>query len=519
MRHSYTRITSIGLITTAALCAFAAASDLQPRMGQPLDGLTPAQLARFEIGSQEFNRTFQAEEGLGPIMNNTSCGTCHNNPLGGSGSVTVTRAGILDEKGGGFDPLANLGGSLFQQTSINVMCMEVVPPEANIVALRLTPSALGFGLVEAIPDDDIAANADPGNPFPGISGAARIVEPVEDPGVDRVGRFGWKAGVATILTFSADASLNEMGITTPFFPDENDPNGVNPPSLGECDMVADPEEDLDFLNEITDFQRFLAPPPQTPKSGMTGEAIFASIGCTDCHIPSFQTSNDPGLEDAIRNKTLRPYSNFLLHSMGLLFDGIVDGTAGPDEIRTTPLWGLRVRDPMLHDGSAIGGTFETRVTQAILDHGQVGSEAKAAVDEFIALSPADQALVVQFLDSLGRAEFDMDGDNDIDPLDFAAFVSCFNGPQGYTPDDHCAISDFNQDTQVDCTDYDAFTKAWTDTLPKQPGGPQPPPAFGPCGAEIPDLPSVPAAGIWSMFILLLVLGVAVAVMSRRPHDA
>src|SRR5690606_1583781 len=160
----------------------------------------------------------------------------------------------------------------------------------------------------------------------------------DEPGAPlRAGRFGWKAQVATVLTFSADAAQNEMGLSNRFLPFDNAPNG-DLDLLALCDTVPEPEdgpdeEGLHFIDRITDFQRYIAPPPQTPKSGMTGEAIFISIGCAKCHIPEWTTRNDGDLEDAIRGKTIKPYSDFLLHDMGELGDGIVQGDAMELEMR------------------------------------------------------------------------------------------------------------------------------------------------------------------------------------------
>jgi len=438
--------------------ARAGTPELQPPMGAPLSGLTTEQLDRFEKGAVAFNRVFTEGEGLGPIHNQNSCGSCHSSPLGGSSGITATRA--IAETKEGFDNLTDFGGPLFQNLAINEDCQEVVPPQATRVIVRTSPSTLGFGLVEAIPDADILFHeANP--PSANVSGRTHMAEPFEDPGNLRAGRFGWKAGVPTVLTFSADATLNEMGITNRFILTENDPNGINPPELGppdNCDTVPDPEdvadaEGVEFIDRVTDFQRFLAPPPQTPKSGMTGEALFNAIGCADCHVTSFTTSNDAGLEPALQNKTLQPYSDFLLHNMGANADFIPEGDAGPDEIRTTPLWGVRIRDPLWHDGRFVGGFFEQRARDAIAAHSAPGSEASFAGDAFAALNPADQDAVIAFLDSLGRREFDHDGNNVIDENDLAAHIDCFTGPGNfYTPDDPCSISDVDQDGDVDFSD-------------------------------------------------------------------
>jgi hypothetical protein len=163
-----------------------------------------------------------------------------------------------------------------------------------------------------------------------------------------------------------------------------------------------------FIERVTHFQRYLAEPPQTPKSGMSGEVVFNAIGCNKCHVAEWTTANAKGLEAAIRNKTIRPYSDFLIHDMGTLGDGVQEGDANEQEMRTPTLWNLRTRDPMLHDGSASGGIFAERVTAAINAHGPFG-EGAASAAAFAALSAGDKAKLVAFLDSLGRVEFDYDG--------------------------------------------------------------------------------------------------------------
>ncbi len=479
------------------VCDFTAIPDcqppLQPAMGEPVPGLTPDQLARFELGRDRFNSVLSEASGLGPIFNKDSCGGCHNAPLGGPGSIKVTRAGFADK--GAFDSLDQFGGSLFQHEAIRIECEEVVPPEANIVAERVTPGMMGYGLVEAIPDAALLAFEDPADSDgDAISGRANTVESFEDPGVPRVGRFGWKAQVATILTFSADASLNEMGLTNRFLSVENDPNGIRPPNLGDpdfCDVVPDPEDsiamgngvDKEFIDVVTDFQRFLAAPPQTPRSGMTGESLFVSVGCADCHTPAYLTSGDPGLEPALSGKLVKPYSDLLLHDMGLAADGIAQGAAAELEIRTPPLMGLRVRDPMWHDGGVAAIGFESRILRAVAMHCAFGSEAQASAQRFLnglvpgdcpecpvcpappvgGLTAGDRDAVLAFLDSLGRREFDQNGDNVIDLFDFFDFAACFGGGP-YAADDPCAVFDVDQNGTADLDDFDLMLTVYSDPL-------------------------------------------------------
>ncbi len=436
---------------------------IQPWMGEAVAGLTAGDQDRFTVGRLKFAEILEEPAGLGPAFNQNTCAACHNQGgLGGTGSITVTRFGFAHK--GGFDDLAQFGGSLLQFSSIGG-CAEDVPPEANIVALRQTTSTFGAGLIEAIDDADLLFYAN--TPPPGVSGRAHMVGAFEDPNGAplRVGRFGWKSQVATVLTFSADASLNEMGLTNRFLVDENDPNGIRPPTLAECDTVADPEDGPEggvpgaphFIDRVTDFQRFLAPPPQTPKSGMSGEAVFNAIGCGDCHVPSFTTRTMP--EPSLSNQVIKPYSDFLLHDMGALGDGIAQGDAGVTEMRTPPLWGLRARNQLLHDGRVAGGTFATRVTGAILAHAGEGLGSAMAFDE---LPQADKDALAAFLDSLGRREFDHDGDNDVDGADLASFTACYTGPGSfYTPDDACSISDVDQDGDVDDDDYALFLTVYT----------------------------------------------------------
>lgn len=461
---------ALGLGLATAMASAGGSVEAQPKMGDPLAGLTTVELERFFAGRVSYDRNFVAEEGLGPIFNQTSCGSCHSNPLGGPGSVTVTRAGIDDK--GEFDDLAEFGGSLFQQESISEECREVVPPFANIVSLRATNGMMGYGLVQAIPDGDLMMHAlNP--PSDEVSGLVNWVTAVDDlPAAPlRVGRFGWKADVATMLHFSAGAAFNEVGLTNPFHPEENDPNGINPPAIDDCDMVPDLEVGITFLLQLEDFQRFLAAPPQTPKSGMMGEDLFMAVGCGDCHVPGFTTADDASLEDALRNKPIRPYADFLLHNMGLAGDPIAQGPiAVQQEVKTAPLAGLRSRDPLWHDASVAGGTFADRIMTSIQKHDSLSSESVPSAQRFLGTFPGKGNLdksgreaVIAFLDSLGRGEFDHDGDNHVDVSDFNELRGCF-GLAGVSPDEACAISDVNQDGTIDLDDALVFLTVYEDGL-------------------------------------------------------
>lgn len=390
----------------------------QPDYGDPLAGLSPAQLAAFNDGKLRFEEAATASTGLGPVFNKESCGTCHNAgptitpAIGGAGSLTVTRFGRLDNKGN-FDPMAEYGGSLRQASAIGEQCAEEVPAEAQIVIQRVTTPVFGGGLIEALADATIQSHEDPDDTNgDGISGRAHIVfDPFEQQ--MRVGRFGWKAQVATLDTFSADASLNEMGITNELFPDENDPNGVFPPVLADCDMVADPEdapdgEGIASFNRMAAFQRLLAPPPRRPLLSGRGYALFRAIGCAKCHIPVMFT----GASDIpqLAHKPAFLFSDLLLHDMGALGDEIVQGDAMGTEMRTPALWGVRVRPKLLHDGRADAEDVNLRLRQAIegipaippsvpFRPGHAG-EAAASRDAWLALPASDQQAVIEFLKSI-----------------------------------------------------------------------------------------------------------------------
>ena len=429
---------------------------LQPKAGDPIPGLTPSQLSQFNMGRSAYSRPFTAAEGLGPAFNATNCAACHESPVGGWGATRVRHFGRL-EADGSFNFLESLGGPVLQRTAISPSCLETVPAAANHTRERVTPSVLAFGLVEALTDAQIQANADPNDSNgDGVSGRVHMVRPIEAPPTAplRAGRFGWKAQIATVLSFAGDAARTEMGITNRVVADETAPNG-NPITLATCDLTADPEarpasNGVEFVDSITAFQRFLAPPPQSPRTGMSGESVFNSIGCAKCHVPSFTTPNDPALESALRNKSFRPYSDFLLHDMGDMLadgigDGIPDGSAGRFEMKTPPLWNLRTRPVMLHDGSAVQSTLAAKVEFAVSRHGGEGASARAA---FQALSAGDRAKLFAFLDSLGRDEFDINGDTRIDSEDYALLVSCI-GSGTFTADSPCAVADINGNGLID----------------------------------------------------------------------
>jgi CxxC motif-containing protein (DUF1111 family) len=279
---------------------------------------------------------------------------------------------------------------LIQDHAIEGFQPESVPAEATIVAQRRTTPLFGLGLVDAVPDGDfylIAAQEAQRND--GTTGRVHVVTDLVHGGT-AVGKFGWKAQVPNLKQFAADAYLNEMGITNPLFPSENCPSG-------DCQYLADHNpapglnDDGQGVIQFTDFMTMLDAPPRAVGRGRAeaGEKVFNDIGCVSCHIATLKT----GRSDipALRNRPFHPYSDFLLHDMGTLGDGIVQGDAKGGEIRTAPLWGLRMITTFLHDGRA--STLE----QAIVAH---EGQGRAARQRFTALDAKKRADLLEFLKSL-----------------------------------------------------------------------------------------------------------------------
>tara|TARA_B100000029_G_scaffold354294_2_gene347088 strand:- start:1242 stop:2438 length:1197 start_codon:yes stop_codon:yes gene_type:complete len=366
------------------------------RLGGPLLGLSAMEFEEFLLGLDDFLEVENAEEGLGPAYNNTSCAGCHNVPaIGGIAPMTTTRAGVRDADGS-YRDLDSKRGSLFQIFSIPTHnCQSVIPAEANVIGRRAPIPLFGAGLVEAIPDEAIRSLADPYDlDRDGISGRAPIVVDLVT-GDERVGRFGWKSQMATLLEFGADAYRNEMGITNDLFPEELTFR-LMPEQLQRCDVIPDPEDVVEpetgrrGIDNFEAFMRFLAPPVRgkITEAVSRGRRLFEGIGCAKCHVPSLKTgANSNPLFDY---QEVPLFSDLLLHDIGT-GDGIRQAGAEPEEIRTPALWGLRHRRPLLHDGSA-SNTFE-----AIMRHEQ---EAEIARQGFEQLSPDQNSFLLAFLDSL-----------------------------------------------------------------------------------------------------------------------
>jgi CxxC motif-containing protein (DUF1111 family) len=367
-----------------------------PAAGEPLAGLTAAQREAFADGLEDFSDEEGVGDGLGPVFNERSCKACHSVPaIGGGSERTVTRFSRVVN--GVFDPLANLGGSLMQDHAVgpqdgspHTFQPESVPAVANLVVHRRSPPLFGLGLVDATPDADFismaamqSARRDP------VAGRVSQVMNIRA-GMTTVGKFGWKGQVPSIFQFAGDAYVNELGITSPDFPNESCPQG-NCAELAAFNPFPGLNDDGEGPELLSNFMTLLAAPPRGPQNRDTddGEKTFESIGCAACHVATLRSGSSPIA--ALDHKTYHPYSDFLLHDMGALGDGLEMGSAKGAEMRTAPLWGLRFITTFLHDGRA------TTLDQAILGH---DGQARGARDRFAALNPAAKAKLIAFLKSL-----------------------------------------------------------------------------------------------------------------------
>ena len=365
-----------------------------PDFGQPLAGLPADLVDRFNGGKTEFEAVETVEEGVGPVMNDVACANCHSVAAIGGGSATLeTRFGKIGSDGL-FDPMPYAGGSLIQLQGIGPAgtcnyLPEIVPPDATITAQRRTTPLFGLGLVDAVPDSTFYSIAQEEKSHPdGIAGLVSVVTKIST-GQPAVGKFGWKCQNPSLFQFSGDAYVNEMGITNPEFPNENCPQG-NCDSLS-CNPAPGVNDDGSGVQEFTDFMTFLAPPPRGPITAQAalGELVFRGIACNGCHRTVIQTGANPIA--ALNKVTFHPYSDFLLHDMGDLGDGITQNLATGKLMRTAPLWGLRKITTYLHDGRA------TTLDAAILAH---AGQARKARDRYAGMPGYKKAWLVAFLNSL-----------------------------------------------------------------------------------------------------------------------
>lgn len=362
----------------------------------------------FADDQATFEEVDGVDKGLGPTYNARSCADCHQTPVtGGSSQISEFRVGHKDSRGRFVNPTLTVNNgqtqiasrSLINDRSVCAEAQAVAPTSENIRTFRMSLPILGDGFIEAIPDSTLLAIAQQqrqqtrGN----ISGQAIQVPIMEGPaGTTRVGRFGWKGQQASLLSFSADAYLNEQGITSRLQPTD---------VTNLCDTVADPEDVDNDIDHFAAFMRATLAPPvdatvMATHDAQIGKQLFSQIGCATCHVTAITTAPtgtvlNGGMftvPDALGNKIIHPYSDFLLHNVGT-GDGIQQN--GPpetaDKLRTPPLWGLRTRDRLMHDG--LSATREN----AIARH---GGEAGGATNNYIRLSSTQKSQLLKFLSGL-----------------------------------------------------------------------------------------------------------------------
>jgi len=394
--------------TSAAVAA--AAVTVTPEGGASLAAITEAPAgfdgltngfttqADFDINQDVFAEIEANADGLGPVYNAQSCRECHQNPVIGAGSqVTELRAGHFN----GISFVDHPGGSLINDRAINPAIQERLAAGQEVRTFRLSLSLMGDGFVEAIDSNTLLAIS---NAQPSAQRGQLISLPVlEAPGSTRTGRFGWKNQQASLLSFAADAYVNEMGITSPLQPTENTSNGA---SVANFDEVADPEDtDGADIQLFADFMRALKAPPRdaavaATASSQRGDALFTSLGCATCHVRTINTApagskingNAFTIPAALGDKTIHPFGDFLLHDVGT-GDGIVQngGQSTRNKVRTPPLWGMRSRDRLMHDGATVSRS------DAIDRH---RGEAQGASNNFNALSTSSKNDLIAFLNSL-----------------------------------------------------------------------------------------------------------------------
>jgi len=365
----------------------------------PLGGLSPGELAAFAEGDAQFGKPFSVNEGLGPIFNNVSCASCH------SGDGRGVPENILVRFSRGGDLIVEEGGPQLQDKAIPGAEPEQLPA-ATDVSRRLPPPVFGIGLLEAIPDTAILALEDPTDQDgDGISGRAHLVTaadfvPAHEPGGGagpRLGRFGRKAQVSSVLEQIVTAYHQDMGITSDFLPDEN-----RNPQAGDgtqaADRVGDPEVTASVVRAVVAYVRMLAPPAPGAMTARTarGQELFSQIACASCHVPSLRTGASP--VPSIAGREVAAYTDLLLHDMGdELADYRPDRGADGREWRTTPLWGLRVMKDFLNGEAFLLHDARARsVEEAILYHGGEAAASRAAFD---ALSADDRQALLEFVES------------------------------------------------------------------------------------------------------------------------
>jgi CxxC motif-containing protein (DUF1111 family) len=419
----------------------------------PLANLSPAARLDFAVGNNFFRSpwviapsTTTARDGLGPLFNTNACQNCHINdgrghppaedasnavsmlvrlsiPARPGDDRTLQTLGVVPEPTYGtqlqdmaIPGVAPEGRVRFDWTSKTVRFqdgfeVELQSPQLRIDRLgygpmhpetqfsaRIAPPMIGLGLLEAIPESAILANADPAHRTgDGISGKPNMVWDFTEQRLV-LGRFGWKAGQPSLNQQNAHAFAGDLGLTTSLLP--NDDCTQNQPQCHRMPNGGEPEISDNILASVLFYTRNVGVPARRQIDApqvLAGKTLFHEAGCASCHVPSFRTRQDAA-QPELANQQIWPYTDLLLHDMGEeLADGRSEFQASGREWRTAPLWGIGLtqtiggRTDFLHDGRA------RTLLEAILWHGGEAETAKQIVMTFDA---EQRAALLAFLNSL-----------------------------------------------------------------------------------------------------------------------
>src|SRR5262245_55211574 len=370
---------------------------------------------RFEDNKAIFSERETIADGLGPTYNDVGCVECHQSvDVGAFGQQMEFRAGHISN--GAFVDAP--GGQLVHARSTDSDAMEHISTAETVKSFRVVTSTLGDGFVECIANSTLQNNV-AAQPL-AQRGTLTAVPVTEANNALRNGRFGWKAQQASLVSFAGDAYLNEMGITNKFDGFGGRSSSAadagtheNPASTADgvidvtfpsaFDPVADPEDDGDDVLAFADFMAATRAPGRQnpiPAAATRGDALFNAVGCNVCHTRSFTTAA-PGtlinggaftVPAALGNKIIHPFSDFALHNVGT-GDGIVQnaGQGSANQMRTAPLWGIRARNRLMHEGLNI----------TIFDSIQLhAGQATTARNNFNALTAGQRSDLIAFVLSL-----------------------------------------------------------------------------------------------------------------------
>ncbi|HYV83666.1 MAG TPA: di-heme oxidoredictase family protein [Pyrinomonadaceae bacterium] len=361
---------------------------------------------RFEDNKFIFSERETIEDGLGPTYNDVGCVECHQSvDVGAFGQQMEFRAGHITN--GLFVDAP--GGQLVHARATDSDIVEHISTAETVKAFRVTLSTIGDGFIECLSNTSLQNNV-AAQPL-AQRGTLSQVPVTEANNTLRIGRFGWKAQHASLVSFAGDAYLNEMGITNPF--DGSGGTQENPASTAEgvinvtfpspFDPVPDPEDDGDDVLAFADFMAATRAPGRQnpiPAAATRGDSLFNAVGCNVCHTRTFTTAA-PGtlinggafaVPAALGNKIIHPFSDFALHNIGT-GDGIVQnaGQGSANQIRTPPLWGIRGRNRLMHEG------LNVTIFDSIQLH---AGQATTARNNFNALTAAQRNDLIAFVLSL-----------------------------------------------------------------------------------------------------------------------